>query len=182
MKGDPSPSEEDRRVQWDVQRYGWHVAMVPPDESVPGASGWAFTIGLFETLQHPEIVVFGREIEILHPLLNRAGEAVRRGWKFEEGRSYAGLVESYGCAFRKVDPRWYGAFLGNAQWHYRGDGFPALQLFWPDAEGRFPWQEGFAPAWRADQPLLFLSEVEDALSPALAESLRREGALAPERR
>jgi hypothetical protein len=48
--------------------------------------------------------VFGREIEILHPLLNRAGEAVRRGWKREEGRSYAGRVERQ-VLVRSNDPK-----------------------------------------------------------------------------
>jgi hypothetical protein len=170
---------EDERVRFDVQRYGWHVALIPPEDAGPGAAtvGWAFTIGLHETHRHPEILVFGRDVELLHALLNRCGDAVRRGWRFDETRTYAGLVEGYACAFRKVDPRWYAAFLGNAQWHYRGDDFPALQLFWPDAERRFPWQDGFATEWRADQPLLFLDDAAQALPAALAESLRREGAL-----
>jgi hypothetical protein len=175
--GDEQDEEADRRVRRDVQRYGWHVALVPPDPARPGSVGWAFTIGLFETYQHPELVVFGREVEILHPLLNRAGDAVRRGWRFDDTRTYTGLVEGYACAFRTVAPRWLEVFLGNAQWHYRGEPFPALQLFWPDAERRFPWQEGFAPEWRDDQALLFHDDPAVALAPALAALLRAEGAL-----
>ncbi|HVP29538.1 MAG TPA: DUF4262 domain-containing protein [Myxococcota bacterium] len=169
--------ETDLRVRADIERYGWHVAVVPPDEATPGAVGWAFTIGLEQSLRHPELVVFGLEPGLAQGLLNRAADAVRRGWRFEIGQRYEGLLEGYPCAVREVDVRWHSVFLGNAQWHYRGDGFAALQLFWPDPAKRFPWEEGFSEAWRADQPLLFLSTDEQALPSGLRASLEREGAL-----
>jgi len=169
--------ETDLRVRADIERYGWHVALVPADDATPGAVGWAFTIGLEQRLRHPELVVFGLEHELAHGLLNRAADAVRRGWRFEPGQRYDGLLEGYACAAREIDPRWYPVFLGNAQWHYQGDGFRALQLFWPDPAKRYPWEEGFADAWRSDQPLLFLADAGDALPAALRESLAREGAL-----
>lgn len=169
--------ETDLRVRADIERYGWHVALVPPDEATPGAVGWAFTIGLEQTLGHPELVVFGLESALAHGLLNRAAASVRRGWRFAPGQRYDGLLEGYACAAREIDRRWHGVFLGNAQWHYRGDRFSALQLFWPDPAKRYPWEEGFAEAWRQDQPLLFLHDVEAALPAALRASLAREGAL-----
>jgi hypothetical protein len=169
--------ESDLRVRADIERYGWHVALVPPDEATPGAVGWAFTIGLEQSLRHPELAVFGLDHELALGLLNRAADAVRRGWRFEPGATYDGLLEGYACAVREIDPRWYDVFLGNAQWHYQGNAFRALQLFWPDPAKRYPWEEGFAEAWRGDQPLLFHSAVGDALPAAMRESLQREGAL-----
>jgi hypothetical protein len=35
-------------------------------------------------------------------------------------------------------------------WFYEGVDFPALQMFWPDREGRFPWDKGF-PSRRESQ-------------------------------
>lgn len=169
--------ETDRRVRSDIARYGWHVALVSADEATPDGVGWAFTIGLEETLRHPELVVFGLEPGLAHGLLNRAADAVRRGWRFEPGQRYDGLLEGYACAAREIDRRWHSVFLGNAQWHYQGDDFRALQLFWPDPAKRYPWEEGFAEAWRSDQPLLYLGAESDALPAALRESLEREGAL-----
>jgi hypothetical protein len=170
--------DADVRVRSDIERYGWHVALVPPEhEDDPRSIGWAFTIGLFERFQHPELAVFGMDLRAMHQLLNRAGVAIRKGWRLEAGPPYSGLLEAYDCSFRSVLPRWYAPFLGNAQWHYRGDAFPVLQLFWPDAQQRFPWDTGFAPEWRSDQPLLFLEDPEQALSPELRDALARDGAL-----
>ena len=72
---------------------------------------------------------------------------------------------------------WVPTFLGNAAWFYRSPDFPVLQCFWPDAQGRFPWDPACDPDWRQDQPLLYEADRERALSPALIADLEREGAL-----
>ncbi len=170
--------EADLRVRSDIERYGWHVALVPPERPEdPRSIGWGFTIGLTERLGHPEIAVFGMDLRTTHQLLNRTGVAIRKGWRLEPGRTYAGLLEGYECAFRSIETCWHSIFFGNAQWHYRGDALSIVQLYWPDEGQRFPWQEGFASEWRSDQPLLYLTDERSALSPALREALEREGAL-----
>jgi len=170
--------EGDLRVRSDIERYGWHVALVPPERPEdPDSIGWGFTIGLTERFGHPEIAVFGMDLRATHQLLNRTGVAIRKGWRLEPGGTYAGLVEGYECAVRDIEPRWHSIFFGNAQWHYRGKAFSMVQLYWPDEGQRFQWQEGFASKWRFDQPLLYLVEEGAALSPALRDVLHREGAL-----
>jgi len=170
--------EGDLRVRSDIERYGWHVALVPPEQPEdPHSIGWGFTIGLVERFRHPEMAIFGMDLRATHQLLNRTGVAIRKGWRFEPGGTYPGLLEKYECAVRSIEPRWYSIFFGNAQWHYRGDAFSMVQLYWPDEGRRFPWQEGFASEWRWDQPLLYLADEGAALSPALRDVLQREGAL-----
>jgi hypothetical protein len=178
MSGGEELDEEDLRVRSDIARYGWHVALVPPDRPEdPRSIGWGFTIGLTERFGHPEIALFGMEQRATHQILNRSAVAVRKGWRLEPGDAYAGLLEGYECAVRSIERRWHAIFFGNAQWYYRGDAFSMLQLFWPDEARRFPWQEGFATAWRSDQPLLYLLDEDAALSASLRAALRREGAL-----
>lgn len=169
--------EDELRVRGDIERHGWHVALIPPIEDDPSSIGWAFTIGLFERFSHPELAVFGLDIAIAHGLLNAAGDSVRRGWRLEDGREYAGLLEGYSCGIREVAPAWVPVFFGNAQWHYRREDVPFLQIFWPDPARRMPWDEAFAREWRAGQPLLFLEDASLALPAALHANLRREGAL-----
>lgn len=166
--------DADARVRADIERFGWHAALIPPEGPVPG---WVLSIGLGERFGHPELIAFGADLRLLHALVNRAGADVRAGSRYEAGREYSGLLENLRCAFRRVDPRWREVFLGNAGWYYRGRSWDAIQCFWPDASGRFPWDPRFDPEWRGDQPLLFEAEVDAALSPALAQTLRREGAL-----
>ena len=166
--------EIDRRVRADIQGFGWHVALFPGDPKCPG---WAHTIGLHASFGHPEILCFGSNLEFLHGLLNAVGARVRAGEQLPAGCEYSGLLSDYPVAVREVAACWFAPFLGNAAWHYRSHEFPALQCFWPDRAGRFPWHPDFAVDLRADQPLLFHTEVELALPAPMAETLRGEGAL-----
>jgi hypothetical protein len=167
------PDEVDEKVQADITRHGWHVVILPPEADAPG---WAHTIGLWERFAHPELVVFGSEPRRLGALVNALGERVRSGLRFEPGetdRVLAGLP----FAFRPVAPRWTSVFLGNAAWHYRSERFSALQGFWPDRGGRFPWDADCTPEVAAEQPQLEHHELHRALPERLLAALRREGAL-----
>ena len=161
------------RVRADIDAHGWHVVKVMGDEHAPA---WAYTIGLWERGEHPELAMFGMPLDQLHAVLNHAGALVRGGRVLEPGE-HEGVFEGLPCAVRPVEPRWLDVFFGNAAWHYQSREVPVRQCFWPDAEGRFPWEPGFAASWRGRQPLLFHADVESALSDELAETLRREGAL-----
>ena len=48
--------DDERRVIEDVQQYGWHIVGVDDDQEGPG---FAYSIGLYHTLNQPEIIVFG---------------------------------------------------------------------------------------------------------------------------
>ncbi len=144
-------SSGDAQVHADIATYGWHVVKVLEDDEGPG---FAFTIGLYQRFEHPELIVFGLPPDTMHLMLNGAGEAVRAGQTYTAGRSYGDILEGYNCTFRPVPRRHYEAYLGYARWYYDGDGFPALQLIWPDREHRYPWTAP-ADAWiRTGQPVL----------------------------
>jgi hypothetical protein len=168
------PDEIDLRVRADIERHGWHVVIVPPENDSPG---WAHTIGLHARYQHPELLVFGSEPHQLGALVNALGERVRAGMRFSAGEDADGILAALRFAFRAVAPRWTSVFLGNAAWHYQRDDFPVLQGFWPDRDGRFPWDPGCTAEVAAEQPQLAHAELHLALSERLLAALRREGAL-----
>jgi hypothetical protein len=170
----PEQAELDARVQSDIARFGWHLVMIPPTRESPG---WVHTIGLYERFAHPELIVFGNDFSVLSPLINAVGERIRAGARFESGSELHGVIEGLPLAFRSVAARWIEPFLGNAAWHYRRETIPALQCFWPDPSGLFPWQPECDPSWRADQPLLFERETHKALSERVIAALRADGAL-----
>ena len=148
----------DRELLADVEEYGWHCLHVHDKEQLPY---WSFSIGVFRTWQHSEFLVFGLRDTVAHDLLNELVERVKAGETFSPGREHDDVLESFGCRFLRVDPQWYSAFLGYAQWFYETeDGFPALQLVWPDKLGRYPWEEGYAIT-DGSQPVL-VSEQEAA--------------------
>jgi len=166
--------EVDLRVRRDVDTFGWHVVKIMGDEVAPP---WAFSIGLEEQFSHPEIVIFGMDLDPLHRLVNELGTQVKRGRRFEDGERAERVLANHPPAFRSVLPRWHDAFLGNAAWFYRERGFRALQCFWPDAQGALPWEPAFDRAWRGRQPFLFEEDAAAALDPSFAEVLRAEGAI-----
>lgn len=151
-----------------MSTHGWHVVNVWPEQRTPG---WAFTIGLEQTLSHPEIVVFGLDPELAHPLLNDVGEAIRGGQVYEAGHQYSGLLEGIQLTFKPVDPTWYGPFLGTAIWFNEGTSFNTLQLIWPDKNAFYPWQDGFDSDWTWAQPMLFETDLKSANAEELMRSL-----------
>ena len=168
------PDEVDQRVAADIDRHGWHVVLIPPEEDSPG---WAHSIGLWQRFEHPELLVFGSEPRQLAALVNALGERVRGGRRFAAGETDAGVLQGLPFAFAAVAPRWTHVFLGNAAWHYKSESFPVLQGFWPDRGGRFPWQAECATEIAAEQPQLEHAEIHRALPERLLAALRREGAL-----
>lgn len=46
----------EKKVLADINEYGWHVTNVIEDDDHPP---WSFTIGLFETWNHPELIIVG---------------------------------------------------------------------------------------------------------------------------
>jgi hypothetical protein len=132
----------DRKLLADVEEYGWHCLHVHEEGQLPY---WSFSIGLFHTWQHPELIVFGLRDTVAHDLLTELVERVKAGELFSPGRDHDDVLEGFDCRFVRVDPQWYSEFLGYAQWFYRSDcGFPFLQLVWPDRESRYPWEQAYA--------------------------------------
>jgi Domain of unknown function (DUF4262) len=143
--------ERDKKLLEVLERWGWFVVKVGAGESEPA---FAYSIGLYEHFRHPEIIVFGLELETMHTVINDAGERIRQGQKYEPQQRYDDLLQNYECEFRAVNLAHYDGLLNYALWYYQGSGFPTLQLIWPDPDGRFPWEEGFDEEFRGDQPRL----------------------------
>jgi hypothetical protein len=159
---------DDQKVIDDVAHYGWHVVKILEGGDKPG---WAFSVGLYHTFGHPEIIVFGLKPALMHSIINNIGEDVRSGKRFKEDKQYPDLIEGYQCAFKIVNPAWYEPFLGYATWFYKGMGYSVLQCIWPDKESIYPWEPGFNPNWASAQPLLFYSDPRSAGTVQLLRSM-----------
>jgi len=140
------------RAAADIAKYGWHIVAVQDDDMV--SPGFLYTVGLWETYQHPELLLYAPQWDP-SPMAGNITSIVGRiagGESFVAGSRYPGPFRSFSGAFRRVDPAHYGEHFGVAGAYYQSFDFPALQLFWPDRNDKFPWEAGFesVPA----QPLL----------------------------
>jgi hypothetical protein len=148
-------SGADRELVENVERFGWSFMYVSPTKGDPEPQlFWGYTIGVYRTWGHPDLILFGPPVEAAHGILANAIELVASGKRLEPRVEYHEILANHRCQFLDVDPSWYGAFLGFAQWYYESaDGFPVRQLVIPDKKGRYPWNIGYALP-PGTQPLL----------------------------
>jgi hypothetical protein len=146
---DPGLDEHDRHVLQKCQDHGWFVTAIAEDAEGPG---FAYSFGMFEEFKHPELIVFGLHPGPMHRLINIAGESIKSGDRYRDGDVVDGLLEGFPCALRSVSPQRYPETCTWALWFYKHASFPVLQVFWPDKNGRLPWDAGFIESLRDKQP------------------------------
>lgn len=126
-----------------IEEHGWAIQAVVGSAQEGG--GYSYTIGLTETLGHPEIFMVGFDPQLCQRLLNDVGNLIRNGADFRQPCLDARVIMDFNVAFRPVDPESVARY-GNVGTALLGD-YEAVQLFLPDASGRFPWDEGCDPAY-----------------------------------
>lgn len=128
------------KIEGDIEQVGWSsigVFNAVGDEPTPS---FTYTIGLRETYDHPELIVYGLEAETAHGLIASAVDLLKEGAVLEDGGRYAKVLRGHDVAARLVPEPGYP--LNVARMYY-GDDVRAVQLVWPDAAGKFPWEEDF---------------------------------------
>ncbi len=155
-----SPSERIQRevaasvaaAKADIARMGWHIVMVEGEDS----PGFLYTIGLWQSYRHPELLVVasGREAGGMAGRIASLGQRVAAGESFTSGAPIERAFGEHQGAAKEIQKTWYPNYLGIAGAVYEDFEFPAMQVFWPDREGLFPWQAQADPELFRFQPLL----------------------------
>ena len=147
-------STADQRVIDDVEKYGWHCLKVGGE-----APEFAYSVGLWKSMNMPEIIMFGLPLDHSHAMLGNVVDVVRAGASIFDGARLADVMNNFDVAVRSVHPSHIGDHFGFARWFKRIEGrsedVEAFQVFWPDREGRFPWEADFDKYFDGMQPLLF---------------------------
>jgi len=145
-------AEAKKAITENIEKYGCHLALLSPTDYLPG---FAYSIGLYQKFQHPELICFGLDQNVLGAVLNHARDLIQAGERLVPGVEYAGFLEGYGVQFTEVDPDYYPNYVGYGCWYYGPSlNFPLYQLVWPDKQHHFPWDDAFNPNWKRKQPLL----------------------------
>jgi hypothetical protein len=82
---DSGLDEHETKLLETLEKWGWFVTKVGAGDVEPA---FAYSMGLYENFHHPEIVVFGLNLDLMHRLINFACERIREGQKYEEGQEY----------------------------------------------------------------------------------------------
>jgi hypothetical protein len=146
--------EADQQFLAKIETFGWNVTKVFKNKGDVGPD-WAYSTGLFSSYQHPEIAIFGLDLDNMHKIINNIGDEIKKGARFEPETEYQEIFSRCGCQFRPVLSRYINDRFGWAIWFYEGDPFPVLQCFWPDKQGKYPWEAGCSEFVISAQPLLY---------------------------
>jgi hypothetical protein len=148
--------EHDKRAEETITRivaeYGWYVALFEANAATPA---FGYTIGLWQTFGHPEIISFGLSEDALHTILNNAGDLVRQGQKIELQKDNWAIFNKSPAQFQPVHKSNVPDYFGYGMWYNQYREFPAIQLFWTDTGFKYPWEESFDPELALVQPLLY---------------------------
>ena len=143
--------EPERIVLSNISEFGWHCVNVIEDDGHPP---WSFTIGLFETWDHPELIVIGRSRATSHEMLKTLATQIEDGDPPNLADREPYPLLGIPCHFLEVNPRYYSDYVGFALWFYRKRQFPLYQIVWPNHEGKYPWDPLVPTSFKEWQPVL----------------------------
>jgi hypothetical protein len=99
-----------------VREFGWYAASIN-DHEPP----FLYTIGLMQTFNHPELIMFGLEADNMHALFSQLAHDIRAGRSYAETGVFTIDIggEEYQVGFRRVHPTQHELYLGFAMGYCR---------------------------------------------------------------
>ncbi len=135
----------------DIKQFGWAVLLVEATDYLPS---FAYTVGLWENYNHPELISFGLTTKTLHAILNIGGDLIKAGQVLQVDRTYDDFFDGGQSQFVPVDKSSLTDYFSNAISYNQTKDFPAMQLVWTDKKGKFPWEMTYEEEFVYRQPLL----------------------------
>lgn len=142
-----------RTAQRNIANSGFHITRASDHGHIQGMN-FCYTTGLTKAFGHPEIVVFGLDLNTSQGLLLAAIDQIRNGVWFKQGPRYARIAEVYEVAFRTVPEPVAQDRFPMTYLMQPGENISFLQLVWPDAQGLLPWENGADQEEVMKQPVL----------------------------
>jgi len=143
--------EPEKIVLSNIAEYGWHCVNIVEDDGQPP---WSFTIGLYESYAHPELIIIGRSRATSYEILKTLADDIELNDPPNLTNPEGHLLLGMKCHFRRVNTRYYSDYVGFALWFYRKRKFPLYQIVWPDRDGLYPWDSTAPKPFKEWQPLL----------------------------
>jgi hypothetical protein len=147
----PDKNELLHTTKQNIEKYGLQVILVRGTEYSPS---FAYSVGLYKTYKHPEIICFGLPQKLAHEIINDVAELIKNNDAIKPHTNYSNIFKNSRAEFLAVDERNFEDYFQAALNYYEDTKFPALQLVWTDTNNKFPWEENFEQKFLYDQPLL----------------------------
>ncbi len=144
--------DSEKKTIDDVRRHGVHILHIfDPEGADPQFS---YTVGLWHTHGHPEVLIFGLKQDLCHAVLNWINGRIGEGRSFRGEDSSLDVLEGFRTYFEQIPQDRFREYLGFDIWFYGGMHFEAVQMIWPNTSGCFPWESQASDQLRWTQPIL----------------------------
>lgn len=140
-----------QKILTDIEKFGWHIINVMEGKNYPG---FAYSIGLFKSYKHPEIIIIGLKPELAQVLINNIGYDIKNGSIYNSDKFYSNILDNYDCKMIEVLKGNYKEYVGLGIWYYENDNFPLLQCIYPTLNGIYPWDKTWPKEIIEYQPIL----------------------------
>jgi len=149
-------------ISRNIQKYGFHMVRISPEAEHYGRY-FVYSIGLFESLGHPEIMVFLYNKDTALELINLVANEVISGGRIDLNTP-DDRFSSVPVIFKEIDKSNFEEYLGIGVDYYNGTEFNCYQMFWPDIDGVYPWDSKYDGNYDVvDQPLLFQKNYDEGI-------------------
>ena len=144
------------KIEWMIETSGWALEPVGADAStVPPRPGYAYSIGMPDAVQFPDVAVFGLSPVAANGLVTLVADACRGGTEIPLGVELVGLLDNdLRCIFAPIEPDVWPVWFATAVAWYAGTPSGFVQLMYPDRNGFLPYEAGFDQSRRFAQPVV----------------------------
>jgi len=125
-----------------IEKHGWNIIFVFSPEGEEGIA-YAYTIGMRQTCDHPDLILSGLPYETAGIILNHIGKDIKEGLQLTHGEELPGyLGDNYKIKVVKVDVLKYQQVILQCMNYYEDrDVDPRdiefFQIVWPDKDGEY---------------------------------------------
>lgn len=142
-----------------IDEHGWFgMSVFDPDGEL---EPFTYSIGFTETLNSPEVIVFGLPRALMHDMIWQIFRKIEAGETLEHGKRWFDIIEGYQCVtMEATDPSLFSEYTISAKWFWNdcgNNGNPKVfQIVWPGVKERlFPWDAGCSQDVIDAQPALW---------------------------
>jgi len=145
-------TENDKRVERDVRKYGCHVISVfDPEEKKPNFS---YSIGIQRASGAAEAIVLGLRPELGGFIINEYNRRIRAGKTFKRGKLYSGFLKGFSVYVEPVRSKLLPNYTLGCDRYYGDEGYTVVQIVWPSTTGVWPWEKAASEWLKNNQPML----------------------------
>ena len=147
----------DAEIRSHIKKYGWYSLNVfDPDSVKPD---FIYTIGLEESFNHPEVVIFGLNRDVAHSILGDIVEEIRNNGPLKVAQRIIGMVDgNFEVMFLPMVDEAVPKYLGTACSYYGRRDIRGLVMLWPDKSNVLP-NEGGCSLTLQDEALIAIGAV-----------------------